>query len=60
MLPKKPFFTSRSPDGTAKGAVKVTTGAKGKGVDFEVTFSNLPKEGGPFSRSFSYIPSALK
>ncbi|KAI1369579.1 superoxide dismutase [Xylaria arbuscula] len=46
-LPKEPFFTSI--DGNVKGSVKATTGAKGKGVDFEVTFSNLPKEGGPFT-----------
>ncbi|KAI0525988.1 superoxide dismutase [Xylaria bambusicola] len=49
VLPKKPFFASGSLDGNVKGAVRATTGAKGKGVDFEVTFSNLPKEGGPFT-----------
>ncbi|KAI3337779.1 superoxide dismutase [Ustulina deusta] len=49
VLPNKPFFTSGSVHGNVKGAVKVTTGAKGVGVNFEVTFSNLPKEGGPFT-----------
>ncbi|KAI1126107.1 superoxide dismutase [Nemania abortiva] len=48
-LPDKPFFTSGSVDGNVKGTVKATAGANGVGVDFEVSFSNLPKEGGPFS-----------
>ncbi|RWA09059.1 hypothetical protein EKO27_g6028 [Xylaria grammica] len=48
VLPKTPFFTSGSLEGNVKGSVKATTGAKGVGVDFEVAFSNLPKEGGPF------------
>ncbi|KAI0969906.1 superoxide dismutase [Xylaria arbuscula] len=49
VLPKEPFFTSGSLTGNVKGTVKATTGAHGVGVDFEVTFSNLPKEGGPFT-----------
>ncbi|KAI1276130.1 superoxide dismutase [Xylaria sp. FL0933] len=49
VLPKEPFFTAGSLQGNVKGAVKATTGHKGVGVDFEVTFSNLPKEGGPFT-----------
>ncbi|KAI0445966.1 superoxide dismutase [Xylaria telfairii] len=48
VLPVQPFFTSGGLDGNVKGAVKATAGASGVGVDFEVTFSNLPKEGGPF------------
>ncbi|KAI2624818.1 superoxide dismutase [Xylaria nigripes] len=46
-LPKEPF-TPGSLDGNIKGSVKATTGPDGVGVDFEVSFSNLPKEGGPF------------
>jgi hypothetical protein len=48
-LPKDPFFKTGSLNGNVKGSVKATSGAHGNGVDFEVTFSNLPKEGGPFS-----------
>ncbi|KAI0206289.1 superoxide dismutase [Astrocystis sublimbata] len=48
VLPEDPFFTAGSLDGNVKGDVKAATGANGLGVDFEVTFSNLPKEGGPF------------
>ncbi|KAI1755163.1 superoxide dismutase [Xylaria castorea] len=48
VLPDKPFFTAGSLNGNVKGAVKAAAGANGNGVDFEVTFSNLPKEGGPF------------
>lgn len=29
------------------------SGANGEGVDYEVSFSNLPQEGGPFSMSSS-------
>ncbi|KAI1430159.1 superoxide dismutase [Xylaria sp. FL1777] len=49
VFPRQPFFTSGSLHGNVKGSVKASTGAKGVGVDFEVTFSNLPKEGGPFT-----------
>ncbi|KAK5628305.1 hypothetical protein RRF57_004020 [Xylaria bambusicola] len=59
VLPRKSFFTSGSLDGNVKGAVRVTTGPKGKGVNFEVTFSNLPKEGGPFSRWFPLLLSKM-
>ncbi|KAI8950947.1 superoxide dismutase [Xylaria longipes] len=48
VLPDKPFFTSGALNGNVKGAVRATAGANGVGVDFDVTFSNLPKEGGPF------------
>ncbi|TGJ83683.1 hypothetical protein E0Z10_g5072 [Xylaria hypoxylon] len=46
LLPKTPFFGSLKHN--VKGSVKATSGAKGVGVDFEIAFSNLPKEGGPF------------
>ncbi|KAI1295826.1 superoxide dismutase [Xylaria venustula] len=55
VLPKEPFFTSGSLAGNVKGTVKATTGAHGVGVEFEVTFSNLPKEGGPFSSLDPFI-----
>ncbi|KAJ2970432.1 hypothetical protein NUW58_g9699 [Xylaria curta] len=48
-LPDQPFFTSGSLTSNVKGTVKASTGPNGTGVDFEVTFSNLPKEGGPFT-----------
>ncbi|KAF2972238.1 hypothetical protein GQX73_g1287 [Xylaria multiplex] len=46
VLPKTSFFAPVTEN--VKGSVKATTGANGVGVDFEVAFSNLPKEGGPF------------
>ncbi|KAJ8106884.1 hypothetical protein ONZ43_g6910 [Nemania bipapillata] len=49
VLPENPFFTSGSLNGNVKGSVKATSGANGVGVDFEVSFSNLPTEGGPFT-----------
>lgn len=49
VLPDTPFFASGSLASNVKGSVKATGGADGVGVDFEVTFSNLPTEGGPFS-----------
>ncbi|KAI0196117.1 superoxide dismutase [Xylaria flabelliformis] len=48
VLPDKPFWTSGSINGNVKGSLKASSGANGVGVDFEVTLSNLPKEGGPF------------
>jgi hypothetical protein len=55
VLPVNPFFTSGSLDGNVKGSIKATSGANGVGVDFEVSFSNLPTEGGPFSTTFSLL-----
>ncbi|KAI1166544.1 superoxide dismutase [Nemania serpens] len=49
VLPDAPFFALGSLSGNVKGSVKATGGADGVGVDFEVTFSNLPAEGGPFT-----------
>ncbi|KAI0117704.1 superoxide dismutase [Nemania sp. FL0031] len=48
-LPDKPFFTSGALNGNVKGTVKAASGVDGVGVDFEVSFSNLPTEGGPFT-----------
>ncbi|ETS87522.1 hypothetical protein PFICI_01350 [Pestalotiopsis fici W106-1] len=47
-LPKDAFFTAGSLDGNVQGSITVKTGANGVGVDYVVSFSNLPKEGGPF------------
>jgi hypothetical protein len=55
VIPPKPFFTAGSLHGNVRGSVKATTGAKGVGVDFEVTLSNLPTEGGPFSMFFPML-----
>lgn len=49
VLPENSFFTSGSLNGNVKGSIKAMSGANGVGVDFEVSFSNLPTEGGPFT-----------
>ncbi|KAI1119619.1 superoxide dismutase [Nemania sp. NC0429] len=49
VLPHTPFFTSGALHDNVKGSVKVSIGAESAGTEFEVTFSNLPKEGGPFT-----------
>ncbi|KAI8629451.1 superoxide dismutase [Xylariaceae sp. FL1651] len=49
VLPNDPFWKSGSLNGNIKGSLKATSGANGVGVDYEVTFSNLPTEGGPFA-----------
>lgn len=59
-LPDEPFFTSGSLNGNVKGSIKATSGANGTGVDFEVTFSNLPSEGGPFSMSIEAMKDSRK
>ncbi|KAI4861299.1 superoxide dismutase [Hypoxylon rubiginosum] len=46
-LPEDPFWTG-SINGNVKGSLTATSGAGGVGVDYEVSFSNLPTEGGPF------------
>lgn len=51
VLPEKPFFKAGSLDGNVKGSIVAITAPDGKGVEFKVRFSNLPKEGGPFSES---------
>ncbi|KAH9998061.1 superoxide dismutase [Xylariaceae sp. FL0662B] len=47
-LPEQPFFTTGSINGNVKGSVVAKSGPNGEGVDFEVSFSNIPTEGGPF------------
>ncbi|KAK2047136.1 superoxide dismutase [Colletotrichum somersetense] len=49
VLPETPFFKAGSLNGNVKGSIIATTAPDGKGVEFMVRFSNLPKEGGPFS-----------
>ncbi|KAI2607502.1 superoxide dismutase [Hypoxylon fragiforme] len=46
-LPEEAFWKGAL-DGNVKGSISATSGANGVGVDYEVSFSNLPKEGGPF------------
>jgi len=47
-LPEEPAFTTGSLDGNVKGSVSAKTGPGGVGVTYDVKFSNIPKEGGPF------------
>ena len=49
-LPEEPFWTGAL-DGNVKGYVSAKTGPDGVGATFDVKFENLPKEGGPFSKS---------
>jgi hypothetical protein len=48
-LPEEPFFQAGSLDGNVQGYVSARAGPGGVGVTFEVSFSNLPTEGGPFT-----------
>lgn len=49
-FPEVPFFKYSGLEGNVKGYVSATANKDGKGVDFSVELSNLPKEGGPFSK----------
>lgn len=49
-LPVEPFFVAGTLDGNVKGSVSAKAGPGGVGVQFDVEFSNLPSEGGPFSK----------
>lgn len=51
-LPEDPFWTSGSLFGNVKGSVSAKAGPDGVGVTFDVEFSNIPKEGGPFSKYY--------
>jgi len=48
-LPAQPFFKAGSLQGNVKGSVSAKAGPGGVGVQYDVQFSNIPKEGGPFS-----------
>ena len=57
-LPATPFFKSGSLNGNVQGSISAKAGPGGQGVQYDVTFSNIPKEGGPFRKSqlsMSYI-----
>ncbi|KAI9745493.1 MAG: hypothetical protein M1818_001027 [Claussenomyces sp. TS43310] len=48
ILPKVEYFNPVDPRGNIKGSVVATAASGGKGVAFQVNFSNLPTSGGPF------------
>ncbi|OTA93769.1 hypothetical protein M434DRAFT_395303 [Hypoxylon sp. CO27-5] len=48
VLPPEAFWTSGSLSGNVEGYVLARSSANGSGLDYEVSFSNLPTEGGPF------------
>ncbi|KAI1481961.1 hypothetical protein K445DRAFT_320785 [Daldinia sp. EC12] len=47
-LPEEAFWKGGSLNGNVKGSVVAKSGPNGEGIDYEVSFSNLPQEGGPF------------
>lgn len=51
-LPEEPFWATGTLDGNVKGSVSAKAGPDGVGVTFDVKFSNIPKEGGPFSKYY--------
>ncbi len=53
--PQGPTYVARLPDNSpVQGHVTGTTGKDGKGVHFNVEFSNIPAEGGPLRMSPSH------
>jgi hypothetical protein len=50
-LPEKAWTQVPGLEGNVKGSVTATSGPGGVGVSYTVEFSNIPKEGGPFSKS---------
>jgi hypothetical protein len=57
VLPDEAFNTATFPDGgNIKGSVSAVAGDEGRGVQFTVKFSNLPKTGGPFGKPLSPPP----
>lgn len=55
-LPAKPFFNPNNPLGNIKGGITAKSNPDGIGVVFQVSFSNLPKTGGPFSYHIHVTP----
>lgn len=55
-FPKEPFFKDAALDGNVEGYVSATAAKDGKGVQFSVKLSNLPKEGGPFKYHLHAFP----
>jgi hypothetical protein len=48
-FPEEPFFKEAAIEGNVKGEIYAQATDSGQGVKFKVKFSNLPKEGGPFT-----------
>lgn len=48
VLPPEAFWTGGSLSGNVEGYVLARSATNGSGLDYEVSFSNLPAEGGPF------------
>ncbi|KAF5018389.1 hypothetical protein F66182_9640 [Fusarium sp. NRRL 66182] len=48
-LPKERFFKDAALEGNVRGYIDTVATDSGAGVRFKVKFSNLPKEGGPFT-----------
>ncbi|KAL1880815.1 hypothetical protein VTK73DRAFT_4985 [Phialemonium thermophilum] len=56
-LPQTANFKAAYPDGgNAKGSIAAVANPNGIGVLFKVSFSNLPKEGGPFTYHIHQAP----
>ncbi|KAF4989716.1 hypothetical protein FDECE_14631 [Fusarium decemcellulare] len=55
-LPKDRFFEDAALDGNVKGSIFAQATDSGNGVKFKVKFSNLPKEGGPFTYHLHAAP----
>ncbi|KJZ78353.1 hypothetical protein HIM_02391 [Hirsutella minnesotensis 3608] len=47
-IPQQAFFTQGALNGNVQGSIRAEAPADGNGVKFTVSFSNIPKEGGPF------------
>lgn len=56
VLPEEPFFPGVDVEGNVKGSIIATSAPDGVGVEYKVSFSNLPKEGGPFSYHIHVAP----
>ncbi|KUJ22546.1 uncharacterized protein LY89DRAFT_303129 [Mollisia scopiformis] len=57
-LPTTEFFNPSDPRGNVKGSVAAVASSSGIGVDFQVSFSNLPTSGGPFLYHIHAFPVA--
>ncbi|KAH8815278.1 superoxide dismutase [Xylogone sp. PMI_703] len=55
-LPEVEFFDANDPRGNVKGSVIAIAHPNGTGIDFQVTFSNLPTSGGPFPYHIHNLP----
>lgn len=62
-LPEKEFNNPADPRGNIKGSIAAVAASNGIGVEFKVSFSNLPTSGGPFRTSFfhtfTFFPSLV-